>query len=265
MRAPEIRLVDDPSEIARAAVLFGEIWPDEQPARYAVDLLRAIVYAGGYLAGTYAIDGDDDVLIGASLGFLGRHDGELVLHSHATGVRPGTEHHGLGFALKQHQRSWARAHGLTAITWTFDPLVRRNAWFNLGKLGARVVGYVDDFYGPQTDAINRGDETDRAVVRWSTDPDEVPGTPRNGSVILAADGVVHEPPASADVLVAHTPPDVIALRATDPAAARRWRHAMRESFGTAIRAGWTATAFTRDGRYTLEQCTDRRAPEAATT
>lgn len=265
MRAPEIRLVEDPSEVARAAVLFGEIWPDDQPARYPVDLLRAIVFAGGYLAATYVVEGGDDVLIGASLGFLGRHDGELVLHSHATGVRPGTEHHGLGFALKQHQRSWADAQGLTAITWTFDPLVRRNAWFNLGKLGARVVGYVDDFYGPQTDAINRGDETDRAVVRWSTGPDGVPGTPRDGAEILTADGVVHAAPSSADVLVAHTPPDVIALRSADPAAARRWRRSMRESFGAAIRAGWSATAFTRDGRYTLEQPTDRPSAEAATT
>jgi len=33
------------------------------------------------------------------------------------------------------------------IAWTYDPLIRRNAYFNLVKLGARPVEYLRNFYG----------------------------------------------------------------------------------------------------------------------
>src|SRR5581483_10885895 len=72
----------------------------------------------------------------------------------------------LGYELKQHQRTWALDRGLTAIEWTFDPLVRRNAYFNLVKLGAEIIRYEPDFYGPMRDATNAGDESDRVVTRW---------------------------------------------------------------------------------------------------
>ena len=59
----------------------------------------------------------------------------------------------VGFVLKQHQRSWALERDIDTIEWTFDPLVRRNAYFNLTKLGARLVGYVDNFYGKLHDGV----------------------------------------------------------------------------------------------------------------
>ena len=52
------------------------------------------------------------------------------------------------------------------MTWTFDPLVRRNAHFNLAVLGATVDEYLVDFYGPLPDAVNAGDESDRLLVVW---------------------------------------------------------------------------------------------------
>ena len=58
--------------------------------------------------------------------------------------------------------------GMAKIVWTFDPLVRRNAMFNLARLGARATRYEVDFYGPVRDAINGEDETDRLVVEWAT-------------------------------------------------------------------------------------------------
>ena len=67
----------------------------------------------------------------------------------------------VGFALKVHQRAWALARGVPAIVWTFDPLVARNAWFNLAKLAALPAAYLEDFYGPMTDAINAGMASDR--------------------------------------------------------------------------------------------------------
>ncbi|WP_241682876.1 hypothetical protein [Actinomadura sp. J1-007] len=56
--------------------------------------------------------------------------------------------------------------GLSRITWTFDPLVRRNAHFNLVKLGARPEEYLPSFYGAVEDSINGGDETDRVLAVW---------------------------------------------------------------------------------------------------
>ena len=52
------------------------------------------------------------------------------------------------------------------IAWTYDPLIRRNAYFNLVKLGARPTEYLRNFYGVMDDAINIGTETDRVLVRW---------------------------------------------------------------------------------------------------
>lgn len=42
---------------------------------------------------------------------------------------------GLGYAVKQAQRGWAMERGARTMRWTFDPLVGRNARFNLVKLG----------------------------------------------------------------------------------------------------------------------------------
>jgi predicted GNAT superfamily acetyltransferase len=244
----QVRELRDPAEHAAAAALFGTVWYGDSGVPIEAQLLTAVAHSGGYVAGAYA----GTRLLGASFGFLGRHRGTLVLHSHLTGVLPGQEHHGLGFAIKRHQRQWTRSQGLVAVVWTFDPLVRRNAWFNLGKLGAQVVGYRECFYGTATDAINAGDETDRAFVWWPSDPAPSHALPKRGLVVLddhlSERGFDNEP-----VLNVAIPPDIVVLRRTDPARARHWRRAVRATFGRAIDAGYTATAVTRDGVYTLER------------
>ena len=97
------------------------------------------------------------------VGFLGLHP-SYSLHSHAAGVTAAGTGRGIGFALKQDQRAWALERGIGTVTWTYDPLVRRNAFFNLTRLGARPVEYVVDFYGEMTDAINTGQGSDRFMV-----------------------------------------------------------------------------------------------------
>jgi predicted GNAT superfamily acetyltransferase len=59
------------------------------------------------------------------------------------------------------------------VAWTYDPLIRRNAYFNLVKLGARPVEYLRNFYGVMTDAINNGTETDRMLAHWDLRSDLV--------------------------------------------------------------------------------------------
>jgi len=247
-----VRPLDDMAVLTRAADLLAEIWgfpPNEGPLM--PELLRALVHAGNYVAGAWVAD----ELVGVSAGILGLRDARVYLHSHISGVSLNHQGAAVGFALKQHQRSWALERDIHTIEWTFDPLVRRNAYFNLSKLGARVVAYEADFYGPMRDAINAGDHTDRVLARWQLDG-SVPSPPvDNAEVaeILQADddGRPVVSSAAAPVLRAWIPSDIVELRERDPDAAARWRQALRDSVGEAVELGYTAVDMSRDGWYTL--------------
>ena len=248
-----IRDLQEMDELSAAADLLATIWgypADQGPV--SPELLRALAHSGNYVAGAW----DGDELVGASAGFLGQHQGEpgAHLHSHISGVRPDHQGEAFGFALKLHQRDWALTRGINVIEWTFDPLVRRNAYFNLTKLGARIVGYEAHFYGVMRDAVNAGDETDRAVVRWELH-ELRPPTAATGVVVLRADddGRPIIDKADADVLRVWVPEDAVTLRRDDADAARAWRSALRDTLGAAVTDGYVATAMTRDGWYTLER------------
>jgi predicted GNAT superfamily acetyltransferase len=247
-----IRDLSEMDELATAADLLAAIWgypPDQGPV--TPELLRALAHSGNYVAGAW----DGRQLVGASAGFIGRHGDELHLHSHISGVDATHQGESIGFGLKQHQREWALARGIDTIEWTFDPLVRRNAYFNLSKLGARVVGYQAHFYGTMRDAVNAGDETDRAVVAWRLDRTEPTPAIDNGAVVLHPDDdgrpVVDK--SDADVLRVWVPEDAVALRRDDPAVALAWRASLRDTLGAAVGDGYVATGMTRDGWYTLER------------
>jgi predicted GNAT superfamily acetyltransferase len=246
--AAEIRTLDGMAELTAAMEVLRAIWAPDGAAPIAAELMRALALAGGYTAGAFA----DGKMIAASVGFLGQRDGITHLHSHISGVVPAWQGRHVGVALKQHQRSWALARGIKVVEWTFDPLVRRNGYFNLVKLGAAVVRFEPDFYGEMHDAINAGDPTDRAVVHWDLEA-ESSGRAEEGPAILYPDndGAPVVATATAAVLRAWVPDDIVALRHRDPAAARAWRLALRESFGAAVRDGYVARTMSRDGWYTL--------------
>ena len=163
----------------------------------------------------------------------------VVLHSHVACVRPGLEGRGIGAALKFAQRDFVLAAGVHHITWTFDPLVRRNAYFNLMVLGAQAVEYHESFYGPMFDGLNRGDESDRLLVSWSLDAPSAPD-PRPAHGDDGFEGIVFD-----------VPDDIVALRRSDPERALALRFALRDCFVSAYAAGLQATSITRDGRYSL--------------
>lgn len=219
------------AETQRAAELLREVWrSSEMPV--PANLLRAVQQTGGYAFGAYDESG---ALVAAALGLLSR-DG---LHSHITGVVPRGQRRGLGLALKQHQRWWALEQGLAVITWTCDPLVRRNVAFNLHALGAEVTGYLPDHYGPMTDGVNTGDESDRLELRWDL------AGPRAAE---AAEGRL--PWLTGERTVA-LPDDVEALRRRDPAQALAWRRAVREAVVPALAAGARIAGLTAEGALVL--------------
>jgi predicted GNAT superfamily acetyltransferase len=251
------------SEIRDLTGLMAAVWGE---AFLDPGIVRAIQYAGGYVAGTW----DGDRLVAGSLAFVGRHGEDLVLHSHATCTAPGRGSEGIGLTLKWHQRRWALERGIGVVEWTYDPLVARNGWFNLTKLGARGVAYEVDFYGRMTTSIERGEQSDRCVVRWVLEDPEVEaaaagdvapadvdalradGTP----VLLCVDDtgapLIGQPP-DGDVALAQVPRDIEALRVGNPETAAAWRIALRDTLGRAMQHGRHLTAAGRDGWYVLDR------------
>lgn len=237
-----------------ASTLWDTVWARTE-AGHEVDpsLMVALSHAGGYLAAAF----DGDAMIGAALGFWSSPPAG-TLHSHITGVLRSYAGQGVGAAIKNHQRSWVLDRGGVAITWTFDPLVSRNAHFNLNRLGARPDHYLHDLYGELSDEINRGDPTDRLLARWSLTaaPTMASGQPsvplvvsRDGapSVGLSLDDI--DPDTALTVAV---PDDIEGLRRTDPGRASLWRVAVREAIAPLLERGWSITGFDRGPGYRLE-------------
>lgn len=257
-----IRETDGMDEIRSVTALMAEVWGE---AFLDAGICRAIQHAGGYLTGAW----EGDRLVGGSLAFVGHLDGMVLLHSHATCTAPGLGSRGIGLALKWHQRRWALDRGIGTVEWTYDPLVARNGWFNLTKLGARAVEYEVDFYGRMTTAIERGEESDRCLVRWTLDDPKVLAAAAGdlaavdvealrdaGVPVLVTVGddggpVVGDPPVDGPAL-AQVAPDIEALRISDPDIAARWRRAVRATLGRAMHDHRHLTAAGRDGWYLLE-------------
>ncbi|WP_199191086.1 GNAT family N-acetyltransferase [Amycolatopsis sp. CA-126428] len=260
-----IRTLAEVADLAAVSRLFESIWrPAPGNPLVTAELLRAMASAGNYVAG--AFDGPE--LLGACFGFFGE-PAKGGLHSHIAGVATPGHGRGIGFALKLHQRAWALRQGVAEISWTFDPLVRRNAHFNLTKLAARPAHYLPDFYGPMQDGINGTGDTDRLMVAWDLAsppvrtaaagrPDRVDAAAlraRGAAVALAAgpDGGPVTGAADAPVVLVAVPPDIEALRRTDPDQGRAWRVALREVLGGLLAGGASVTGFDRAGWYVLSK------------
>lgn len=245
--------LDSLAAVRDAAELFAQIWrtePGKPPL--TADVMRAVEHAGGYVFGAY----DGGRLVGASSGFLGMNP-EPTLHSHISGVlAPG---HRIGLALKLHQRMWALDRGIQTITWTFDPLVRRNAWFNLRKLRAVGMEYLVDFYGPMRDGLNAGEASDRLFTRWSLLQSlaAAPSLHPDGFTVLEERDGFPWPtevlPSDGRPLLVCLPEDIEALRGSNPVAGRAWRMAVRDALVPAFAAGYRATGMNNNRCVVLEQ------------
>lgn len=249
----DIRLLESVSEFEAGAQLTARIWEDAE-SKAPASLLRALGHAGNFVAGAFR----GSELVGISLGFFGREGGATHLHSHITGIDTRFQNRSLGFAIKQFQRSWALEHGADSIQWTADPLVRRNLYFNLVKLGASVVAYYPDFYGSIVDGVNGDGESDRVLISWALASDRAvqaadghpPGAlVEDARVVLDADGDGKPvlTPADDPILAVWVPEDIVQMRQDKPAQARAWREALRGAVSERLGDGYRAEAVTREG------------------
>ncbi|WP_345800728.1 GNAT family N-acetyltransferase [Microbacterium sp. AZCO] len=222
----QIRPLETVEEVFAASEVLAEVWGGDRGGM-PPNLLRALAHSGNYAVGLY----EGERLIGASVAFFAA-PAERSMHSHITGVLPEYQRHGLGRVLKQHQRSWAFARDVGHITWTFDPLVARNAHFNMRVLGTRVTEYLVNQYGPMDDGVNRGDETDRVMVVWALAAPPAP-TPADDQVV-------------ASVAVPH---DIEALRRESPVDAAAWRLRVRDAFVGHLAEGLVVGGFDDERGY----------------
>jgi predicted GNAT superfamily acetyltransferase len=214
--------------------LFDAVWPIPGGGREIPEnLMQAFVHNGSYFAGAFS----GNEILGATFGFIGI-DGGTHLHSHMAAVLPKSRDLGVGALMKHHQFNWALERKIPFISWTFDPLVKKNARFNISKLGVEISAYFQDFYGPMTDLVNAGDASDRLMVKWRVSD----GAPQSSNDFL-------EIPEGAQSIA--IPEDIVALRAKSAEDSMAERLRVRAEFLTAFNNGYKVIGFSSSHGYIL--------------
>lgn len=256
-----MQLLGTVAELEEVALLINQTWP----AEISISMLRALRKAGNFVGGAYR----EGRLVGACVGFFG-HAGLDEMHSHLVVIAPEHRATGVGSALKLYQRAWAIGRGIQRISWTFDPLERRNAYVNLTKLSARPVEYLENFYGDHGDGARTRFPTDRLWLVWElqaarvgaaarepTSPPDLSALTTVGcATLLDADrhGAPREGPDHGEpIALIGTPEHAASLRTLEPGVALAWRLSLRRQLGDALRAGGQVTGFAREGFYVVQR------------
>ncbi|MEO6332417.1 MAG: hypothetical protein ABIP09_07695 [Gemmatimonadaceae bacterium] len=254
-----IRHVRTYDEFLACVELQAITWGTEFRETVPATILKVSQRLGGVTVGAFAEDG---TLLGFVFGMTGVEHGAIVHWSDMLAVREGMQNHGLGRRLKEFQRNEVRSVGATRIYWTYDPLVARNAHFNLNRLGVRVVEYVPDMYGTNTgSALHNGVGTDRFIVDWPVAPSEA----TRPDVRLAAEPSVQglnaapilnaTTPDGSDLEVSRfsallppivrveIPADIFSVLAQSAERAAHWRATTRLAFQWALASGYKIQRF----------------------
>jgi predicted GNAT superfamily acetyltransferase len=190
------------------------------------------------------------------------------------GVHPDYRDQGVGFSLKRAQWQLVRHQGLNLITWTFDPLISRNANLNISRLGGVCNTYKRNIYGQMRDGINFGLPSDRFQVDWWVNSNRVTHRLNKDSrqkLDLAhyfSAGVKIINPSKMDkfgmalpctpeisieninkdslnqpLMLIEIPANFLALKAANLKLANKWRLFMREIFEYIFQRGYLLTDF----------------------
>jgi predicted GNAT superfamily acetyltransferase len=214
-----VRTLTTLEEAAEVVRLQTATWGEGQVVPR--ELIRAFQRAGVPPLGAF----DGGHMVGFVLGFVGAGPDGIHVHSHMLAVEAELQQRGVGRALKLAQRAWALAEGIGSMRWTFDPMIARNAAFNLEVLRVVADRFHRNYYGEMTDAINRGERTDRLEVVWD---------------------LTREPePSREPVERVRVHPDHLRLRADDPDSAAAERDRVADALERAFARGRIVVGFDR--------------------
>jgi predicted GNAT superfamily acetyltransferase len=229
----QVRKLKNLTDQTIARQIFDQTWAMDAGTEITPNLLQAMLHSGAYLSGAFI----DEKCVGAAFAFPATTEG-LHLHSHMTAVLDNYRDQGIGYALKINQWQWAKKNNYKEITWTFDPLVARNAKLNLIKLGVDISAYYPNFYGDMPDALNAGDESDRVMASWKVAGEQ----PVAKSLILN--------PNKSDFLI-KIPEDIVIIRNKDIFENLKWRHKVRDEFMRAFEKGGKVVGFSANNEYVV--------------
>jgi predicted GNAT superfamily acetyltransferase len=245
------------------------VWPGSEVDIIPAHLLMALAHNGGILIGAFM----GSRLVGFVMGFLGTDQAtpervamaRLEHYSHQLGVHPDFQGQGLGLRLKNAQREAALKEGVRLITWTYDPLLSRNAHLNIRLLGAICARYYRNFYGEMRDGLNVGLPSDRFSVEWWLTSTRVvsrlenarkpldlahflgAGALKVNPTSLGAGDMVRPPDQTLELHgplgIVEIPSDFQRLKEMDPSLAEAWRVHTRGLFEHLFEAGYIVTDF----------------------
>lgn len=233
----EIRECSTLEEFRDCARLQREVFglPDMEvsPVRHLV-VTRS---AGGFVLGAF----DDKKLVGFVLSVPGFDAQEKFFYSHMTAIAAEYQNCGIGAKLKWAQRDFSLARDIDLIKWTFQPVLARNAHFNLNRLGATIRKYLPNFYG--TDYFTKyreggelGLDSDRLYCEWNLKSEKVIALSKGKN--YAEKGAV--------VKKIEIPPDWDALLKTNLEKAIAAQEKVKREFQTAFAKGLVCRSFERD-------------------
>ncbi|MBC7841890.1 MAG: hypothetical protein H7099_06245 [Gemmatimonadaceae bacterium] len=254
-----IRDLDSLADYDACVALQDDTWGHGFSERVPGAILRVAQKIGGVAAGAFD---DTGRLLGFVFGMTGVRSGALVHWSDMLAVRPEARGTGLGEQLKHYQRDRVRDLGVSIMLWTADPLVARNAHFNINHLGAFPAEYVENMYGDNTGSVLHGAmPTDRIVYRWALEasaPVDRTGVAARGdehlpaAIAFGADGTpIGTTTMDARQVRIHVPHDLTQIQSVSTALALAWRITVRAAFLTRLGRGDTVTRFVRGVGDTL--------------
>lgn len=248
----EYRTLETIHQLHEASELEEQIWQLPALATCGAHILRAITFNGGVAIGAF----DGEHMVGITIGFPARKNGRVILWSQLAGVLPQYQKRGIGLGLKREQRVWALANDYDEIRWTFDPLLRGNANFNMKLLGTTVSTYHVDYYGIMPDEVNPPVPSDRLEATWKLNDPRVVALANGDHVnpvveeFASERNLIHwrgdRPPETTPIpdegsgyYFMQIPRDLAAVQAQGLDLLMAWRLAVRETLQNAFDQGYT--------------------------
>ena len=202
--------------------------------------------AGGWTLGAFAAE--------RMVGFVHhlaavRGNNEIFGYSHVMAVAKDYQNKGVGARLKWAQRERALGEGRKLIKWTWDPMMSRNAHFNLNRLGAIVDTYSDNYYGMDYNLDQAvGLPSDRLSATWLLDSERVRALASGSAATVDA-----APAATIEI-----PSEWTALVKQDPQRARDEQARVRSEFNKAFEQQLICAGFERSGQHSRYLLFDRQ-------